>query len=115
MGSEAWKNSAPAESVPPDSDLVAQKIDKLRKMMAENRKAREGGVSDEIPVKEVAAPVSEETDSDFDSEKVELGNERVSITDYKTISLTTKSGNTYVLRRGAGVCTLFNVRAKSIM
>lgn len=114
MGGEGYRNSKPQESVPPDSIPAEVQIKELQAEMAAKRKARQrtsGGIS----VEEVSATPNEDTDSDFDSEKVALGNERVSITDYKTITLNTKSGNTYILRRGDGVYTLFNVRAKSIV
>jgi|CXWL01.1.fsa_nt_gi hypothetical protein len=124
MGSEGWRNSKPQESVPPNSvppesipmDAIpaSEGIANLIKKMQERRASR-GGMSGEISFQETIVP--EETDSQFDNEKIPLGAGRISIIDYKTITLNTKSeksSNKYVLRRGAGVYTLFNVRAKSI-
>ena len=113
MGSEGWRNSKPQESVPPNSvppeSISAEEIAKLRAKMAEKRAARGG-----VPRNELEEDF---IDTDSGDEKIALGAGRISISDYKTITLNTKSGNTYILRRGKeeDVYTLFNVRAKKII
>lgn len=101
MGSEGYKHSVPGDSTP------AEEIARLRAQMEAKRAVREG----------VPPPPPEEdfVDTDSGAEKISLGTERVSISDFKKISLVTKSGNTYILRREEGVYTLLNVRAKKLI
>ena len=110
MGGEGYRKSKPQESVPPNSvppeSISAEEIAKLRAKIAEKRAARGG-----VPRNSFEEDFMNTESGD---EKIPLGTERVSISNFKNITLTTESGNTYKLRRGEGVYTLFNKRAEKI-
>ena len=101
MGSEGFQNSVPSEKSP------AEEIARLRAQMEAKRAERAG-----VPL---LTPEEDFVDTDSGDEKIPLSKERISISDFKKISLVTKSGNTYILRRGERGYSLLNIRAKKLI